>query len=166
MKLAQTHLSGLVQGGMAVAPASWTAPALWRFGHASHALEKRQRTAAVQNLAEFRAVPSLSRRDSVKIARRFNAGNGLNFAPSPGGTTEIARTILPSLRDLNCFVTQPGVKTPGYYRSSLRDKNSGARLWSQTQPQRVASTRQVGIFVSAAAGAAHTAAFQTKAARN
>ena len=38
----------------AVAPASWSAPALWRFGHASHAVEKRQRAAAVQNLAEFR----------------------------------------------------------------------------------------------------------------
>ena len=31
--------------------ASWSAPALWRFGVASHAGQKRQRTAALQNLA-------------------------------------------------------------------------------------------------------------------
>src|SRR5438045_981583 len=34
----------------------------------------------------------------------------------------------------------------------------GARLWSQTQPQRVAITERVGDFVRAAAGASHTAA--------
>ena len=38
----------------AVAPASWSAPVLWRFGHARHAVEKRQRAAALQNLADFR----------------------------------------------------------------------------------------------------------------
>src|ERR1039457_1453730 len=39
----------------------------------------------------------------------------------------------------------------------------GARLWSKTQPQRAASTERVGNFVSAAAGASHTAALRTKA---
>jgi len=56
MKLAQTNLSKMVKGRKTVAAASWSAPVLWRFGHARHALEKRQRTAAVQNLAEFRAM--------------------------------------------------------------------------------------------------------------
>jgi hypothetical protein len=31
MNMAQTNLSELAKGGAAVAPASWTAPALWRF---------------------------------------------------------------------------------------------------------------------------------------
>src|ERR1035441_1486829 len=52
MKLAQTILSELANGGQAVAPASWSAPVLWRF---SRGARKRQRAAAVQNLAEFRA---------------------------------------------------------------------------------------------------------------
>ena len=36
----------------------------------------------------------------------------------------------------------------------------GARLWSQTQPQRVAITERVGNFVRAAAGASHTTALR------
>ena len=200
-----------------------------------------------------------SRRDSLKIARRFNAGIRLVCASSPAGTAEPARQFRPSLpsplrfdatsRDLNRFAAQPGVKTPGYCHPSLLDKTktaqvnlrgleraevpfpltltlslgereqrsarsgfssasfantdagfrvrrdtilplpkgegrgegkggiqisarehspvaNGARLWSETQPQRVASTGRVGNFVSAAAGALHTAALQAKAARN
>ncbi|TSA40782.1 MAG: hypothetical protein D4R57_01450 [Verrucomicrobiales bacterium] len=38
--------------------------------------------------------------------------------------------------------------------------SGGARLWSQTQPQRVAITERVGNFVRAAAGASHTAALR------
>ena len=110
------------------------------------------------------AQTTLSRRDSLKIARRFNAGNGLDCASSPAGTAEPARsfgvgsiaklvgraspraavrqTVLAaredarptefsrcrsfrsSLRDLNHFASQPGVETPGYCRSSLRDKRT------------------------------------------
>jgi hypothetical protein len=44
----------LKPAGVTVAPASWSAPVLWCFEHASHAMPKRQKTAAVQNLAEFR----------------------------------------------------------------------------------------------------------------
>jgi|SRR5665213_3214522 len=73
------------------------------------------------------AQTTLSRRDSLKIARRFNAGNAFDFASSPVGTTENARQFLSSLRDSIRFASQPGVKTPGYCRSSLRDKTA-ARL--------------------------------------
>ena len=45
------------------------------------------------------AQTNLSRRDSLKIARRFNAGIGLDCASSPGGTAENARPFRPSLRD-------------------------------------------------------------------
>jgi hypothetical protein len=45
------------------------------------------------------AQTNLSRRDSLKIARRFNAGIGLDGASSPGGTVETARPFRPSLRD-------------------------------------------------------------------
>jgi len=45
------------------------------------------------------AQTNLSRRDSLKIARRFNAGIGLDGASSPGGTAENARPFRPSLRD-------------------------------------------------------------------
>jgi hypothetical protein len=68
------------------------------------------------------AQTTLSHRDSLKIARRFNAGNGLDFASSPVGTAENARQFLPSFRDSIHFASQPGVETPGYCRSSLWDK--------------------------------------------
>jgi hypothetical protein len=72
------------------------------------------------------AQTTLSRRDSQKIARRFNAGNGSPCAASPAGTAENVRQFRPSLRDLNHFAAQPGVETPGYCRSSLRDKTAVA----------------------------------------
>src|SRR5882672_6303555 len=109
------------------------------------------------------AQTTLSRRDSLKIARRFNAGNGLPCASSPPGARASARFNVhlhetqemsaplsvrtlkrrerrapgqPSLpsslrfaatsRDSNHFASQSGVKTPGYCRSSLRDKTAGA----------------------------------------
>ena len=78
------------------------------------------------------AQTDLSQRDSMKIARRFNAGIGLDCASSPVGTAENARLFLPSLpsrlrfdatsRDSVPIASQPGVETPGYCRSSLRDK--------------------------------------------
>ena len=74
------------------------------------------------------AQTTLSRRDSLKIARRFNAGNGLNCALSPIGTAENARPFLPSLRDSIRFASPPGVEMPGYCRSSLWDKTAGASL--------------------------------------
>jgi len=45
------------------------------------------------------AQTNLSRRDSLKTARRFNAGIGLDGASSPGGTAENARPFRPSQRD-------------------------------------------------------------------
>ena len=68
------------------------------------------------------AQTNLSRRDSVKIARRFNAGIGLDCELSPVGTAENARPFRPSLRDSIHITSEPGVETPGYCRSSLRDK--------------------------------------------
>lgn len=77
----------------------------------------------------------LSRRDSLKIARRFNAGNGSVCASSPAGTAEPARSFRSSLRDSNHFAAQPGVETPGYCRSSLRDKTAdGFSLTPWLQP--------------------------------
>jgi len=100
------------------------------------------------------AQTTLSRRDSLKIARRFNAGNGSPCASSPAGARAAARFNVhlhetqempapfsirtlkrrerrapsrSSLRDLNHFATQPGVETPGYCRSSLRDKTAASR---------------------------------------
>ena len=69
-----------------------------------------------------------SRRDSLKIARRFNAGIGLHFASSPAGTAEPSRQIQSSLRDLNSFAAQPGVETPGYYHMSRWDKMNLAQV--------------------------------------
>jgi len=40
------------------------------------------------------AQPIMSHRDSLKIARRFNAGYGLACASSPGGTAESARSFI------------------------------------------------------------------------
>ena len=68
------------------------------------------------------AQANLSRRDSVEIARRFNAGNRVGCAPRPAGTAENTRQIQPSLRDSAHFASQPGVETPGYCQSSFQDK--------------------------------------------
>src|SRR6266576_510665 len=60
----------------------------------------------------------LSRRDTLKIARRFNVGNNSEGA-SPAGTADSAAA--PALGRLAIASrVQPGVKTPGYHRSSLR----------------------------------------------
>lgn len=66
----------------------------------------------------------LSQRDILKIARRFNAGTGLEMIASPAGTAERARPFQPSLRDSIHLVTQPAVETAGYYRSSPGDKKA------------------------------------------
>ncbi len=65
----------------------------------------------------------LSRRDNMEIARRFSAGNGLNSASSPEGTAGRTRLFQPSLRDSVPVASEPGVETPGYGRTSLRDKS-------------------------------------------
>ena len=117
------------------------------------------------------AQTTLSRRDSLKIARRFNAGNGSPCASSPAGARASARFNVhlhetqgmsaplavrtlkrrerrapsqPSLRDLNRFASQPGVETPGYCRSSLRDKTA-ARSFSLTPRLQPGVRRGAGI---------------------
>ena len=97
MKLAQTNLSELANGGMTVAPASWTAPVLWRFSRAGRKAAEGCRSPKPCGISG--AAFDLSRRDSLKIARRFNAGIGLDCASSPVGTAENARPFRPSLRD-------------------------------------------------------------------
>src|ERR1035437_575450 len=47
--------------------------------------------------------------------------------------------------------------------ASVSTIKCGARMWSQTQPQRVAMLKRVGIVGQAATGAAHTVALQRKA---
>lgn len=83
------------------------------------------------------AQTTLSRRDSQKIARRFNAGNGSPCPSSPVGTAEPGRPFRPSLRDLIHFASPPGVETPGYCRSSLWDKT----------PARFSQLRRSDLFV-------------------
>ena len=76
------------------------------------------------------AQTNLSRRDNMKIARRFNAGKGTVRASSPAGTPENARPILLSFRDVIHFASLPGANpdiqcrggTPGYSQASLRDE--------------------------------------------
>src|SRR6266496_2469135 len=75
----------------------------------------------------------LSRRDSLKTARRFKAGKNLE-GTSPAGTADSAAApalgrlakatseFQRSLRGLSTARVQPGVSTPGHYRSSLRDR--------------------------------------------
>ena len=46
-------MSDSMDGRMNGAAASWSAPVLWRYGHRRLTVKKRQRTAAVQNLADF-----------------------------------------------------------------------------------------------------------------
>ena len=102
------------------------------------------------------AQTNLSRRDSMKIARRFNAGIGLDCASSPGGTAENARPFLPSLRDSVPIASQPGVETPGYCRSSRRDKIPARQtnlsklrrsdLFVENRPAQDSKLRRSGIF--------------------
>jgi hypothetical protein len=94
------------QGGMTVAPASWSAPAKRSDDGAfarqdapggSHTpgqsgvalrLPPQSKIAADSSTILFqtmRPASGLSRRDSLKIARRFNAGNGSPCVSSPAG---------------------------------------------------------------------------------
>jgi hypothetical protein len=99
--------------------ATAVAPVLWRFLCRGGKAAQGCRSPKPRGISG--AALGSSRRDSLKIARRFNAGTGWQSAASPTGTAEIARPIRPSLRDLNRFSTLPGVETPGYCRSSLWD---------------------------------------------
>jgi len=76
----------------------------------------------------FGADREMSRRDNMKIARRFNAGTGSEFDLSPEGTAGIHAHVQPSLRDFTHFVREPGVETPGYCQTSRWDEDgTGAR---------------------------------------
>ena len=55
----------------------------------------------------FGADREMSRRDNMKIARRFNAGTGSEFDLSPEGTAEQTRPFRSSLRDFTHSVRQP-----------------------------------------------------------
>ena len=80
----------------------------------------------------------LSRRDSLKTARRFKAGKNLE-GTSPAGTADSAAApalgrlamatseFQRSLRGLSAARVQPGVPTPGHYPSSLRDRRPARR---------------------------------------
>ena len=133
------------------------------------------------------AQTTLSRRDSLKIARRFNAGNGSACASSPAGAREVSarstsasqetmecsyvplsfhalrtgtvrapsatRQFQPSLRDSIHFATSPGVETPGYGRSSFRDKTAvrfgklrRSDLFVENQSVQDSKLRRSGIF--------------------
>jgi len=52
--------------------------------------------------------------------------SGVAAGHGPVETAGINTHFQPSLRDLNRFATFPGVETPGYCRSSLRDGDGGA----------------------------------------
>jgi hypothetical protein len=80
------------------------------------------------------AQTNLSRRDSLKIARRFNAGIGLDCASSPGGTAENARPFRPSLRD----------KIPA--RQTNLSKLRRSDLFVENRPAQDSKLRRSGIF--------------------
>lgn len=61
-----------------------------------------------------------SRRDLLRIVRRFQRREGHRKELRPAGTIEIGG-LQSSLRDLRPADAKPGVETPGYYRLSLRD---------------------------------------------
>ncbi len=93
---------------------------------------------------------SLSRRDFVIIAQRFNAGKpGLMTAYSPVGTAEDMPTFS---RPYGTFVVgrvpKSGVETPGYYQMSLRDiarpGDGGTEMWviARLQPARIRPHRR------------------------
>jgi hypothetical protein len=71
------------------------------------------------------SVNLVSRRDIVRIARRFNVGNVEHNAPSPEGTAE-SWPLQPHhfsrpFGTRHSWLVRPGVETPGYCRLSLRD---------------------------------------------
>src|SRR6185503_19414628 len=68
-------------------------------------------------------------RDSLKIARRFSAGNQRVARASPVGTTEICcrRGPQPALRDWRDHYRPPSDKSLGYFRLSLRDILGGVQ---------------------------------------
>src|ERR1019366_2524334 len=104
MKLAQTILSKLRRSDLFVENRPAQAAQLRRSG-----IFRRRADVApteLENLliASATNIPLLrscgfARRDSLKIARRFNAGNGLACASSPAGTAEPVRPFRSSLRD-------------------------------------------------------------------
>src|SRR5437870_542905 len=53
----------------------------------------------------------------AKIARRFNAGSALFNVAVPKGCAENGRSFQPSLRDFCFGRIEPGVETPGYFRT-------------------------------------------------
>ena len=69
---------------------------------------------------------TLSRRDDAKIARRFNAGKRVHLMQVPQGRLRTLRErfrIQSSLQDLLCVIRGPGVETPGYSQSFLRNES-------------------------------------------
>ncbi len=80
------------------------------------------------------AQTNLSRRDSLKTARRFNAGIGLDGASSPGWTAENARPFRSSLRD----------KTPA--RQTNLSKLRRSDLFVENRPAQDSQLRRSGIF--------------------
>jgi len=88
------------------------------------------RSEQVKSQDRLRVVPfgnsvSLSRRDIVRIAQRFNAGLRQEGKRVPEGRqkTGFDLGLLPSLRDSGgAPTTRPSVETLGYCRMSLRDR--------------------------------------------
>src|ERR1041384_1341756 len=70
----------------------------------------------------------------LKIARRFNAGSAVQ-QPSPEGSAEGSQgiSVPPSLRDAGNSNRPPGVETPGYSQSSLRDERLAASAEGTTE---------------------------------
>src|SRR5882757_11441333 len=134
------------------------------------------------------AQTTLSRRDSLKIARRFNAGNGLACASSPAGARlanesqrdsgpkpKVARHELPWVNVVQNFFNPNGVAASrrptvtqprwGCWDLSRLTQGSSSLTtlgwWTQSRwdcPQTISDV--------AVAGASHTAALRTQAARN
>jgi hypothetical protein len=90
MKLAQTILSELANGGLAVAPASWSAPVLWRFSRAGRKAAEGCRSPKPRGISGAASGSSL---------RDTNSGgfsvNGLftGFCASAQGVRHVAQGI-------------------------------------------------------------------------
>ena len=82
----------------------------------------------------------LSRRDIVRIARRFNAGDAETACRSPEGTAEPTSMMSSVSRPFGAGpfgAALPGVETPGYSHLSLRDKTANnAATPGQGRPYR------------------------------
>jgi hypothetical protein len=80
----------------------------------------------------------LSRRDILRIARRFNAGKEESpIAEVPQGRLNglyvIRQNFQPPLRGLPCFGVRPDDESPGYFQTSVKTLIWLSLAWNNLQ---------------------------------